>query len=577
MTLPGKEAWMRATRASCVATIVGLGLSACLTPELPEARREQPNILLIVADDLGYSDLGVYGGEIETPVLDELAASGLQATDFYVSPRGAPSRAMLLTGADNHVAGFGGPRRRLEVGQDVPPGYEGRLNGRVVTVASLLQDAGYHTVMAGKWELGDGPRSLPAARGFARSFVLHDTAASYWSDMRSARVGNGRASYTENGHEISELPEDYYSTRFFTDFVIRNIDEQRADGRPFLAYLAFQAPHSPLAVPEEWRDRAEGRYDDGFDAVRGARLLRMKRKGLVKEDVQPYPGIPTIPAWKDLAKIQKRQQSRKMEIYAAMVENLDFHVGRLLDHLREIGEYDDTLIVFLSDNGAEPGDRGPAGMDRRDREWYAQQFPEHDVESWGREGSFVEYGAAWAQVGMVPFRLFKGTQAEGGIRAPLIVSGPGVSTRRFGGQRISHAILHVADLMPTFLELAGVEYPSSYRGRRLAPLTGRTLVDHFAGRWNARNGPHEWLGFEYAGDRAVRRGPWKLVWMRPPFGVGKWRLYRLDRDPAELYDRAADQTERSEDLRALWEEYAKANGVIVPEEETAQKSIPSEM
>ena len=568
---------MQALRTIGMVTSLAFGLGACLAPELPEPRRERPNILLIVADDLGYSDLGAYGGEIETPELDALAESGFQATDFYVAPRGAPSRAMLLTGVDNHVAGFGGPRRRVEPGQDVPPGYEGRLNGRVVTVASLLHGAGYHTVMAGKWELGHGPRSLPAARGFERSFVLHDTAASHWSDMRSALVGRERARYTENGQEVSELPEDYFSTRYFTDFLIRNIDEQRSDGRPFFAYLAFQAPHSPLAVPDDWRDRAKGRYDAGYDAIRSARLLRMKWRGLVKHDVRAYPGIPTIPAWKDLNKIQKRLQSRRMEIYAATVENLDFHVGRLVDYLREIGELDDTLIVFLSDNGAEPGDRGPAGMDVRDASWYAQQFPEHDVESWGRQGSFLEYGAAWAQVSMVPFRLFKGTQAEGGIRSPLIVSGPGIDSGRSQGSRISHAVVHVADLMPTFLELAGVEYPSRYDGRRVASLKGRSLVTLFAGEWRARNGPHEWLGFEFAGDRAVRRGDWKLIWMRPPFGVGKWRLYRLDQDPSELHDRSLREAERSEELRLLWEEYAKANGVIFSREATAQKSIPSAM
>ena len=231
--------------------------------------------------------------------------------------------------------------------------------------------------------------------------------------------------------------------------------------------------------------------------------------------------------------------------------------------------------MFLSDNGAEPGDRGPAGMDERDRDWYAQQFPEHEAEGWGRAGSFLEYGAAWAQVGMVPFRLFKGTQAEGGIRSPLIVSGPGVTVGLTRGRRISHAILHVADLAPTFLELAGVEYPSSYQGRRMAPLKGRSLVTLLAGEWRARHGPHDWLGFEFAGDRAVRQGAWKLVWMSPPFGVGDWRLYRLDRDPSELYDRSDRETERSEELRLLWEEYAKANGVIYTRGATAQKSIPN--
>ena len=265
-----------------------------------------------------------------------------------------------------------------------------------------------------------------------------------------------------------------------------------------------------------------------------------------------------------------------MELYAAMVENLDFHVGRLLDHLREIGEFHDTLIVFLSDNGAEPGDRGPAGMDPRNREWYAQRFPESDLESWGRPGSFVEYGPAWAQVGMVPFRLFKGTQAEGGIRSPLIVSGPGVARRGPVGRKrpIVHVPLHVMDLTPTFLDLAKVSHPATYRDRSIAPLQGKSLLPLLAGEWSARHGPHEWLGFEFAGDRAVRRGAWKLVSMSPPFGAGSWRLYRLDRDPAELYDLSEKDPEAKQELLALWQEYAKTNGVVLPEAESASTDPP---
>jgi arylsulfatase len=583
---------MKASLRLCLASVAGLALAGCLSPEVPERRRDRPNILLVVADDLAYSDLGSYGGEIRTPHLDTLAESGLRATDFYVAPRGAPTRAMLLTGVDNHVAGFGNLRRRLTPDQEGRPGYEGRLNERVVTVASLLRDAGYRTYVAGNWELGDDAGSLPMARGFEQSFVLHDGAASHWGDMTSAIPDSGRAHYTRNGKDVAELPDDHFSSRAFTDFIISSVGTGGQDERPFFAYLSFQAPHGPLAVPDDWSARCAGRYDEGYDAIRSARLLRMKSRGLVAEGVHPYPGIPTIPAWKELSEGQQREQARKMELYAAMVENLDFHVGRLLDHLREIGEYHDTLIVFLSDNGAEPGDRGPAGMDPRNREWYTQQFPESDLESWGRAGSFVEYGPAWAQVGMVPFRLFKGTQAEGGIRSPLIVSGPGVARSGPGVARrrpIVHVPLHVMDLTPTFLDLANVSHPATYQDRSVAPLQGKSLLPLFAGEWGARHGPHEWLGFEFAGDRALRRGAWKLVWMSPPFGVGTWRLYRLDRDPAEIYDLSEKDPEQKQELLALWQEYAKTNGVVLPEVESevesaaigpprapgAQKSSPS--
>ncbi|MEN8183903.1 MAG: sulfatase-like hydrolase/transferase, partial [Myxococcota bacterium] len=286
-------------------TLVGILLAAgvaltCASAEVHDPAVERPSFLVIVADDLGYSDLGAYGGEIPTPNLDALAISGLRATDFYVSCRGAPSRAMLLTGVDNHVAGFGvSDGRHPEPIQKGQPGYEGRLSERVVTVASLLRDAGYHTSMAGKWALGEEPGNLPRARGFERSFVLHDAAASHWQDMRSAVPRRPRARYTRDGADVESLPAGYFSTRFFTDFVLESIAEARAAGRPFFSYLSFQAPHGPLADDE--RVSFSGRYDEGFDAIRNARLLRMKTLGLLDQSVQPYPGIPTVPSWSDLS------------------------------------------------------------------------------------------------------------------------------------------------------------------------------------------------------------------------------------------------------------------------------------
>jgi arylsulfatase len=515
--------------------------------------------------------------------------SGLIATDFYVAPDGGPTRAMLLTGVDHHAFGMANVRRWTApktVGEPVP---DQRLGDGVVTVASLLRAAGYHTTMAGRWELGDGSGERPSDRGFERSFVLHDGAASYWSDMQSAIPGRKRALYTRDGVEVDALPEDYYSTRDFTDFVLESIETNRADGRPFFAYLSYQAPHSPLAVPEDWRERYAGRYDDGYDSIRDARLLRMKSGGLVEGYVTPYPGLPTIPSWDELSEDMQKAQARRMELYAAMVSNLDFHVGRLLDHLREVGELHETLVVFLSDNGAEAADRGPLGMDSRDRAFYVEQFPVVDPAQWGSPGTFLEYGAAWAQVSMVPFRLFKGSLAEGGIRSPLIVSGPGVETKRglvgLRKRRRTRAILSVADLTPTFLELAGVDPPSSWQGRPLAPLRGRSLVPLLAGEFGARKGPHEWLGFELGGEQALRRDAWKLVLMPVPFGSGDWRLYRIARDPAELYDESEAHAERKEELVALWEQYARENGVVLakpvpaPEDgadDAAQKSSPSD-
>ena len=558
-----------------LAWIAGALLAGCLTPDAPESARERPNILVIVADDLGYSDLGVYGSEIETPNLDGLAETGLMATNFYVTPDGGPTRAMLLTGVDHHIAGMG-EIRRWEQNPLGERGYQERLSQSVVTVASLLREAGYHTYMAGSWELGDAPDRRPPARGFERSFVLHDAAASHWADMSSAVPGRTRALYTLDGDEVDELPPDYFSTAYFTDFILENIEANRADGRPFFAYLSYQAPSSPLAVPEDWRERYAGRYDVGFDAIRGARVLRMKSDGIALEFIRAYPGLPTVPAWGELSKPAKQLQARKMELYASMVSNLDFHVGRILDQLRETDELQDTLVVFLSDNGAEAGDRGPLGMDPRDRAFYVEQFPVVDPARWGGPEAFLEVGPAWAQVSNAPFRLFKGTLAEGGIRSPLIVSGPGVQRTRglFGLRKrpSTGALLSVVDLTPTFLELAGVEHPATWQGREVAALQGRSLVPLLADEFGARRGPNAWLGFELGGEKALREGHWKAVLLPKPFGTGEWRLYRIDFDPAELFDEAENSPNKTVELVALWESYAKSVGIAGGESDVAEGS-----
>ncbi len=534
-------------------------LGACAKAPPPPAALERPNILLVVADDLGFSDTGPYGSEIRTPTLDALAQTGLIATNFYVSPRGAPTRAMLLTGVDHHLAGFGGLRGQ----RPGTPGYEGHLTGRVVTVATLLREAGYHTYMAGKWELGEAPEQRPAAHGFDHSFALLEDVASHWADMKTMREGRERADYSHDGELLEALPADHFSTRSFTDFLIESIDANRDDGAPFFAYLAYQAPHSPLAVPDDWRDRSAGRYAAGFQAIAERRLTALKRRGLVHKDVVPFPGLPTIPAWADLSDESQKQLALRMELYATMVENLDFHLGRLLDHLEAIGERRDTLVIFLSDNGASASNRGPVGTQSEHREWLAQAFPASGFENWGRPGSFVEYGPGWAQVSSVPFRMFKGTFAEGGIRSPLVVSGPGVFQRG----EATGALLHVTDLVPTLLEATGASYPDYHQGRRLEPLTGRSLLPLFAGSESEVRGDEEWLGFELGGDRAIRRGRWKAIWMKPPLGPGAWRLYRLDQDPAELYDRSKGRPAELRGLVDLWESYARSHDVVVEPDE----------
>jgi len=548
-------------------------LVACVSSP-PAELRDRPNILLVVADDLGYSDISPFGSEIHTPTLAALAEEGIIATSFYVSPRGASTRAMLLTGADHHHAGFGGVPGRLPRQAVGHPGYENHLNDRVVTVATLLRDSGYHTYMVGKWELGHEPGQMPHRRGFERSLALLDPMASYWGDMAGAMQGETRSRYSRNGVPVESLPDDWYSTRSFADELIDQIDADRGDGQPFFAYLAFQAPHSPLSVPEDWLARAAGRYDRGFQAVKQRRLTALQRLELVGRDVLFFPGLPTIPVWSDLAKEVKKREARKMELYAAMVENMDFHLGRVLEHLEEIGEREHTLVVFLSDNGASASDRGPAGSDAG-YGWLDASFPDSSFENWGRPGSFVEAGAGWGQASTVPFRMFKDTFGEGGIRVPFVASGPGVVRRRWltntPPRGVVDSLIHVTDLPVTFLDIAGVPYPSEYEGRSIAPRDGISLLPILAGQEQSVRDETP-IGFELGGDRALRKGVWKIVQMKRPLGTGAWRLYRLDRDPSELHDKAADQPERLEQLAREWDAYAGThNVVVVPGEASATK------
>ncbi len=552
------------TNARTLLTVVALATILICWPSanvLADTPKGKPNVLLVVADDMGYADLGSYGGEIRTPHLDALASRGIRATHFYTSPTCSPTRAMLLTGTDNHIAGLGNMAEWLGPKQKGKPGYEGHLNDRVVTVATLLREAGYHTYMAGKWHLGEKPGMWPAARGFERDLSVLDGGGSHWRDMQGLNPARPKLTITRNGKKISELPEGYFSSKDFTDFIINSIEEHRNDDKPFFAYLAYQAPHGPLAVPDDWRDKGKARYDKGYDKVRKERLARQQQLGLVREDAVGFPRLPNIPAWDKLTDEHRRQMARKMELYAAMVENMDHHIGRLLNYLKQIGELDNTLIIFFSDNGAAGEDIAELvkALAPQAKDWFAKTF-DNRFENWGRPGSSVSYGPAWAQVSMVPFRQFKGVVAEGGIRAPLIVAGPGVKHKG----KINHSLLHVMDIVPTVLELTGVKQPSEDSANIVAPIQGKSMQPLLAGRADAIRKETDWLGWELFGNRAIRQDDWKILYLlERAGGTGDWQLFNLREDPAELQDLSKKYPEKRDALLTLWEQYAKTNGVIV--------------
>jgi len=539
--------------------------------------QSRPNILLIVADDLGYSDLGSYGGEIKTPVLDQLAQQGVRYTDFYVAPTCSVTRSMLLSGTDNHIAGLGNMRELNAPNQVGKPGYEGVLNKRVASIAELLQDNGYHTYMAGKWHLGLKPDQIPHARGFERDFSLLVGGGSHFDDGWNLEWQIPKAPYTEDGRPVKKLPKDFYSTKTYTDKTIQFIEEGRKDNKPFFAYMAYTAPHGPLHLPDDWLRRYKNRYDEGWDAIRQQRLARMRELGIVDEGVNAADRLYFLPRATTLVPAARVIQGRKMELYAGMVEYMDDQIGRVFDYLKQIGEYDNTVVIFISDNGAEGNDLRAIVAGQVGSFGYLHamnNFAEDGHNSLGRKGTYTEYGPLWAQVSMVPFRIYKGWVSEGGIRSPLIVSGPGVKGT---GELNKKAVLHVMDIAPTILELAGIQHPATYKGHEIEPMQGKSWVGMLNGSTQSPRGPSDWLGWELFGNRAIRQGDWKISWLYQPLGTEEWQLFNLAEDPGEQYDLSDKFPKKRKELIALWDEYVKTNGVIIGARsplEQARKQLP---
>jgi len=524
---------------------------------------KRPNIVIILGDDLGFSDMGCFGSEIKTPTFDSLAQAGVRCTQFYTHASCSPTRSMLLTGVDTHLNGLGNMDEWTAPNQWGVDGYEGYLNNRVATLPQLLKDAGYHTYMAGKWHMGKATNQIPAARGFERDFSLLDGAGSYW-DMLNFTAATPKSTFTEDGRYLKKLPKNYYATKTYTDKIIGYIEANRRDGKPFFAYVSHQAPHDPYHLPREWRSRHVGEYDKGWDAVRQERLKRQIQLGIMPAGTQLSERMWFVPDATLLAPASRAVLGKKMELYAGMVENMDFHVGRLVDYLKKIGEYDNTIFIVFGDNGAEGTDlfkmiAGTPGT--RDFLFASIQWSQNHPNAWGDPHSYVGYGPMWAQVSMTPFSQYKGWLAEGGIRNALIVSGPIV--KRPKGS-INRGVLHVADIMPTLLEVAGASYPSTVNGQAAPPLMGKSWVRTLAGEEESPHSGQDYLAWEVFGNRAVRQGDWKLRWQYKPYGTEQWELFNLAEDVAERRDLASAQPDKVKALLALWDDYVRANKVILP-------------
>ena len=534
-----------------VNTVVMIGCGQPIESESDaESAPSGPNILLIVADDLGYADLGVYGSDIRTPNIDALAEDGILFTQFHTAPTCAPTRAMLLSGNNNHVAGVGaqspGDLVKLYL-----PGYEARLSDRIAPMPRLLADAGYHTYTAGKWHLGSAQEHSPRAAGFERSFSLAHGAGNHFN---SVGMTEGGSLYREDGVEVT-FPDGQYTTELFTNRLIEFIESNRGDGRPFFAFAAYTSPHWPLQVPDEYLDLYQGKYDAGYDALRESRFRSLKQAGIIPEASVLSPRNDAITPWDGLNAAEKRREARKMELYASMVENLDFHVGRLIEYLQQNDLYEDTLIVFMSDNGAagedfyNVGGFGP----------YLRANYDNSYENFGKPTSWVSYGPQWAEAGSAPFSRYKAYTREGGIVAPMIVSGPGVAV----GSRIDNTYVTVMDLAPTFLELANAKYPTD---DSVEPMLGESMVGLLSGEASRVHGEDYVTTLYHAGRAYIRRGNWKLVNLEPPFDESKFELFDLASDPGETKNLAGSESETLANMIELWRVTRLQLGIVLPQD-----------
>ena len=532
-------------------------LALVLTPVVGTASEaaNRPNILLIAVDDMGYSDVGPFGSEIKTPSIDSLAKKGVKFTNFYVGPSCSPTRSMLFSGNDNHVAGLGNMHELLAPNQVGQPGYEGFLNERVVSIASLLKTAGYHTYMSGKWHLGDEPDQDPSKRGFERVYTMLQGGTSHFDD-EWMMYANYTPTYREDGVR-THVPQGFYSTEFYANQIIKYMDEQK-DDKPFFAYLSFTAPHDPLHVPDEWLDRYKGQYNDGYNALRTRRLARMKELGIVPSEAALGPWMKQVPQWEKLTAEQKKMEIRRMEIYSAMIENIDHHIGRVLQYLKSSGKKKDTLVVFFSDNGANGFEMDSyPGTD----EAWMEHNSDNRFSNWGKRGSRIAQGPGWAQASSTPFHLYKNFLTEGGIRSPLIISGPGVAHQ----DEAVDGVAHVMDLAPTFLELAGATYPATYNGKPVEQPRGKSMVPLLSNNSSTVHGPDETIGWEYNNFKAIRIGDHKATWISRPYGPSEWQIFDLSVDPGESKDLSTQKPKLRQRLIDAWEEYAKSVGVVPPE------------
>ncbi len=544
--------------ARAAETTAAMTTEATTNTETEQARAvsgSRPNVLLILADDLGWSDIGCYGGEIATPTIDALAQDGLRFTQFYNSARCCPSRAALLTGLNPHQAGF--------------PLMSGTLVENCATLPEVLKSAGYATYMVGKWHLGN--QKGPTVRGFDEFYGMLGGFNSYWQeDPYYTRLPEGRP-------KRDYKPGEFYSTNVFGDYAIDFIKSGEAAKKPWFMYLSFNAPHFPLHAPEATIAKYEALYrEKGWDAISDERLARQKKLGIIPKDLARAPRGVTpenfinkqtgwadkeIPAWNTLDPERQADLARRMAVYAACVDLMDHNIGRVVSHLKQTGQWDNTLVFFLSDNGA-CAEWDPYGFDKLDSTLNIVHKGD-DLKQVGAPESYISYGSGWAKACDTPWRLFKHYTQEGGIRTPLIVHWPkGLKTK---GGALTNQPGFLYDFMPTLVELCGAQYSKEHNNTPVQPMEGVSIAPTFApgGKLKPRL-----ICVEHEGNRMARDTNWKLVAIhdRP------WELYDLSKDPVELHDLATSQPTRVKEMAAKWDAWALRCNVVRPNNKPGEQS-----
>ena len=526
-----------------LAAIAALLFSAPATAQQEQPTAQRPNIVVIIADDVGFTDLGAYGGEARTPNIDALAQRGAQFSRYYSSPLCSPSRAMLLTGMDNHRTGHSTIVEVLPPEMIGRPGYTMHLEPGVVTLATRLQRSGYRTYTTGKWHLGHGEGDLPNSHGFDRSFVLDASGADNWEE-RTYVPYYATADWFENG-QPAHLPENFYSSEFIVDRMIQYMEADTAHTEPFFAYLAFQAVHIPVQAPRAYSDNYSGVYAGGWEQLRTQRWRRAQELGLIPAAAQIDPPHPSLRPWASISGDEQALYARSMEVHAGMIEAMDHHIGRFIEYLQRRGLAENTIFIVTSDNGPEPSN--PVA-DRDFRRWMALTGYTRRIENLGERGSFVMIGPEYANA-TATGSLFKFTAGEGGLRVPLIVAGPNVMQQRIDARAF------VTDITPTLLERAGVVPEAPV-------MDGFSMSGLLAGTTPHAREPAIPLGVEVSGHSALYRGDFKLVRTPAPLGDSSWRLYNVTEDPGETTDLAAQMPDLAASMLADYEAYAQRNGVL---------------